>query len=137
MPQQSLTSGANDSVLEGAKQPVSQHVPLAEYESNLRFFLDSLTSPDSPYAVAHAKGLNIVLVTPPPLFVSMMEDESFASQRVPAVTKKYRDVVLALGAEYKAKETPDGNWRIGAVDMWDGIFTAAGGEGDGLREYLR
>lgn len=130
-------TGANDSVVPDIGQEVSQHVPLAEYEANLRFFLESLTAPDSPYAVAHAKGLNIVLVTPPPLLVSMMADDpSFACQRVPAVTKTYRDVVLSLAAEYKTKETPEGNWRIGAVDMWGATIAAAGGEGEGLREFL-
>ncbi|BEI82850.1 hypothetical protein CcaverHIS002_0307180 [Cutaneotrichosporon cavernicola] len=128
--------GANDSVLADAEQTVSQHVPLSEYEANLRFFLDNLTSPTSPYAVAHEQGLNIVLVTPPPLCVSIMGDCPFARERVPAITKEYVDVVLRLGEEYAAKATKDGNWRLGTVDMWDATIKAAGGEGEELAKYL-
>jgi hypothetical protein len=116
---------------------VSQHVPLAEYEANLRFFLDNLTSPTSPYAVAHERGLNIVLVTPPPLCVPMMGDCPFARERVPATTKEYADVVLRLGKEYAALATEDATWRIGTVDMWSATIKAAGGEGMELAKYLR
>lgn len=132
-----LTPGANDSVLADAEQAVSQHVPLAEYEANIRFFLDSLTSPSSPYAVAHEHGLNIVLVTPPPLCVPIMGDCPFARERVPATSKEYVDVVLRLGEEYAAKVTADGNWRIGTVDMWAATIKSAGGEGEELAKYLR
>lgn len=116
---------------------MSQHVPLAEYEANLRFFLEQLTSPTSPYAVAHAPGLNIVLVTPPPLLLSVMGDTPFSKERVVDTTKEYADVVLRLGEEYAAKATPDGNWRLGTVNMWDATIRAAGGEGQGLAKYLR
>lgn len=134
---QALTPGANDSVLPDAEQLVSQHVPIQEYEANLRFFLDQLTSPSSPYAVARTPGLNIVLITPPPLLVSMMGDTPFSRERVPATTKAYADVVLRLGEEYAAKATLGGNWRVGTVNMWDATIAAAGGEGDELAKYLR
>lgn len=131
--------GANDSVLPDTPQTPHQHVPLPEYIDNLRFFLDALTSPASPYAAAHSEGLNIVLVTPPPLLVSMMAgDPEFAAQRVPGVTKRYAEAVIELGAEYKAKEAEGaGRWKIGVVDMWNKTIEAAGGEGEGLSEFLR
>lgn len=108
---------------------------LADYEANLRFFLEGLTSPESPYAAAHAKGLNIVLVTPPPLLLSLMVN--YAPEREVALTKTYADVVVKLAAEYKTKETENGNWRIGLIDMWSATINAAGGEGEGLAKYLR
>ncbi|CAK9780049.1 SGNH hydrolase [Cutaneotrichosporon oleaginosum] len=126
--------GANDSVLPDAEQAVAQHVPLDEYEANLRFFLEGLTSPASPYAVAHARGLNIVLVTPPPLCVPLMGGGAFAREREPATTKAYADVVLRLGEEYAGKAGE--NWRIGTVDMWGATLKAAGGEGEELAKYL-
>lgn len=110
----------------------SQHVPIEEYEDNLRFFIESLSSPDSPYAAAHTPGLNIVLVTPPPLYPEMMEGVSWASERRQEVTKSYAEVVKRLGKEYAAKGV-----TIGVVDMFEGVLAAAGGEGEGLREYLR
>jgi hypothetical protein len=120
-------SGANDCVIpeEEPANKVSQAVPLDEFVENLRFFLDSLTSVDSPYAVAHEKGLNIVLITPPPLSHHMMRHLDWVNERHPDVTRKYVDAVLALGEEYKAKETEEGNWRIGTINMWDRVNEAA------------
>lgn len=103
----------------------------------MRFFLESLTSPSSPYAAAHAKGLNIVLVTPPPIYPAAMGGGPFSRERVPEVSRGYVDAVRALAAEFKSKETPEGNWRVGLVDMWDGVIRAAGGEGEELRAFLR
>lgn len=117
-------------------KPVNQHVPLPEYEANLRYFLDQLTSPDSPYAAAHTPGLNIVLITPPPLYIPMMGDIPWAKERVPSTTKEYVDAVKRVGEEYAAKATEGANWRVGVVDMWSAVL-AAGGEGEGLRKYLR
>ncbi|KAL1407206.1 isoamyl acetate-hydrolyzing esterase [Vanrija albida] len=128
--------GANDSVLPDAEQKVRQHVPLAEYTANLRFFLDALTSPTSPYAAAHGKGLNIVLVTPPPIYPPAMGGGPFARERDPAVSAQYAAAVRALGAEYAALESDEGNWRVGVVDMWSAVIRAAGGEGDELRAFL-
>lgn len=129
--------GANDAALPGSKQ----HVPLDEYTSHIRFFLEQLTSPHSELAVAHTKGLNIVLVTPPPLLVSLMGDGPFSLERTNENTKLYADAVLSLAAEYKAKETEGGNWRIGIVDMWTKTLevaaAATGNADDGLPEYLR
>lgn len=67
----------------------------------------------------------------------MMEGKPEDNERQPPVTKTYVDVVVKLAAEYKTKETEDGNWRVGLVNMWDATIAAAGGEGEGLRKYLR
>ncbi|KAI9862092.1 MAG: hypothetical protein M1813_004867 [Trichoglossum hirsutum] len=57
--------GANDAVL----PRFSQHVPLPEYEANLRYYVDTL--------LAHpmTKGTKIVLITPPPIDIPPSDDE--------------------------------------------------------------
>lgn len=133
-------TGANDSVLADVQAPPRcQHVPVKEYEDNLRFFLESLTAEDSPYAAAHTPGLNIVLVTPPPVYVGMMDPKDpFSKQRLSATTKEYAEVVKRLGEEYASKQSNGTakNWAIGTVDMYEGMLEAAGGDGEELREYL-
>lgn len=125
-------------MLADAVQKVAQAVPLDEYKSNLRFFLESLTSTESEYAVAHTPGLNVVLVTPPPIYPAMMgpEDNLFRLERTVEASKAYADAVLELAAEYKTKESEGGNWKIGVIDMWGETLKAAGGQGEGLREFL-
>lgn len=113
-----------------------QAVPLEEYKAHLRFFLESLTATDSPYAVAHEPGLNIVLITPPPLNLKQMEGSPWPIDRHPDITKKYTDAVLELGEEYKAKETLEGNWRIGTINLWDRILEKAGKENEDLTVSL-
>lgn len=96
--------------------------------------LDKLTSSDSPYAVAHTEGLNIVLITPPPFYAEMLDAEGRTHRKLEN-TKKYVDVVLQVGEEYKAKQEGK-KWRIGVVNMWDGIYNAAGGKGEELRPFF-
>jgi hypothetical protein len=135
-------TGQHDSVIKELEdKAVSQAVPLDEYKAHLRFFLESLTSSDSPYAAAHEPGLNIVLITPGPLCLRQMAQSPYPIDRHPDVTKPYADAVLELGQEYKAKETPEGNWRVATINMWDCVLEAAGeGRSDpdeGLPVYLR
>lgn len=95
--------------------------------------VEQLTSPDSKYATAHEKGFNVVLVTPPPILLSMTGSD----ERIPERTKQYVDVVAKLADEFKRKQKDDGNWRIGLVNMYDAIVAAAGGDGEEMRPYLR
>lgn len=97
-----------------------QHVPLDEYTANLHSILEALTSPDSPYAVAETKGLNIVLITPPTLCPDRLDDPP---KRSLEVTKKYVDEVVKVGKEWKAKE--GGNWRIATINLWEAMYTKA------------
>ncbi|WVW79006.1 hypothetical protein I302_100969 [Kwoniella bestiolae CBS 10118] len=125
--------GANDAVL----PEFLQHIPLEEYTFNLNKILEKLTSMGSPYTVASQDGpLNIVLITPPPLYPDMMGDEDFAGQRDLENTRRYAEAVLDLGKKWKAKESQGGNWRIATVDMFDGILGEAGGKGEKLRPYF-
>lgn len=102
----------------------------------MRFFLDALTAEDSPYDVAHRPGLNIVLVTPPPIYVGMMGDDPFSKEREPATSKAYAEVVVRLGKEYAGKQSGK-HWALGTVNMHEAVVAAAGGEGEELRDYLR
>ncbi|ORY35766.1 SGNH hydrolase-type esterase domain-containing protein [Naematelia encephala] len=128
--------GANDAVLRTS--PTQQHVPIPEYTSNLTAIFRALTSPKSSYSVAHQDvPLNIILITPPPLYPEMMTDEAFKSQRKVNVTEEYREAVLHVGQEWKAKAVASQkNCRIETVDLWDKILEEAGGQGEGLRDYL-
>ncbi|WWD08193.1 hypothetical protein V865_006304 [Kwoniella europaea PYCC6329] len=125
--------GANDAVLPS----FLQHVPLDEYTSNLDKIITKLTSGESPYTVANQDGpLNIVLITPPPIYPDMMGDADFAGQRELENTRKYAEAVLDLGKKWKAKESDGGIWRIRTVDMFDGILELAGGKGEELIPYF-
>ncbi|WRT65270.1 uncharacterized protein IL334_002213 [Kwoniella shivajii] len=126
--------GANDAVL----PEFLQHVPLEEYINNLDSILALLTSKESPYSVAHDDGpLNIVLVTPPPVYPEMMGDADFAGQRNMNNTRRYAEAVMALGQKWEEKElSSKGKWKLRTVDMFQGILQAAGGEGEPLRPYF-
>ncbi|EJT45399.1 hypothetical protein A1Q1_06162 [Trichosporon asahii var. asahii CBS 2479] len=121
-------SGANDAVKPG----LPQHIPLEEFEKNIRYMVEQLTSSDSKYATAHEKGFNVVLVTPPPILLSMTGND----ERIPERTKQYVDVVAKLADEFKSKQKEHDNWRIGLVNMYDAIIAAAGGDGEEMRPYL-
>ncbi len=95
--------------------------PCVRYTANLHTILEKLTSSDSPYAVADTEGLNIVLITPPPFYPDMLDAEG-RTHRALDNTKKYVDAVLKVGKEWQAKHEGK-KWRIGVVNMWDGIYT--------------
>jgi len=124
--------GTNDAVL---PNKTGQHVPLEDYTSNLNQFLHLLTSSDSPYAVAHQDvPLNIILITPPPMYKPGMDAEG-RGNRDEKVTKTYADAVLGIGKEWAAKSSE--HWKVGAVDLWSGIETAANAGGpEALGEYF-
>ncbi|KAH0566325.1 hypothetical protein GP486_000261 [Trichoglossum hirsutum] len=71
--------GANDAVL----PRFSQHVPLPEYEANLRYYVDTL--------LAHpmTKGTKIVLITPPPIdIMPLSEGELGGELDIPVVRQQ-------------------------------------------------
>lgn len=125
-------AGTNDAALKDAG--TNQYVPVSDYTANLHTILEKLTSADSPYAVADTEGLNIVLITPPPFYPEMLDAEG-RTHRALDNTKKYVDTVLQVGKEWQAKQEGK-KWRIGTVNMWDGIYAAAGGKGEELRPFF-
>ncbi|WVF72892.1 hypothetical protein IAT40_007710 [Kwoniella sp. CBS 6097] len=126
--------GTNDAALPGHKQ----HVPLSTFKANMNHFLDSLTSPSSPYAVAQTpEALNIVLITPTifnPLQWEVDLPEKEKSRTV-EVMRTYKDAVLELGREWKKEErdqkTGKEGWKIETIDLWDAVVSANGGRGAG------
>ena len=67
----------------------------------------------------------------------MMEDDSFAQQRSVEVSNQYRQGMLGVAREWRAK--PGGDPKgcmVGSIDLWSAILDDAGGQGEGLRPYF-
>jgi hypothetical protein len=136
-PEADPAPGTNDSVL----PPKDQSVSLPDFVKNLHAILSDLTSPSSPYAIADTP-LSIVLITPGPCLTSMFESYQ-VKWRTPESTREFRDAVLQVGAEWKAREkaqelngAKQRGWSIETVDFWADLVKQAGGEGEELRPYL-
>ncbi|OCF38035.1 hypothetical protein I316_00259 [Kwoniella heveanensis BCC8398] len=112
--------GTNDAALPGHKQ----HVPLSTFRENMNHFLESLTSPASPYAAAQTpEALNIVLITPTifnPLQWEADLPEKDKSRSVD-VMRTYKD----------AKGSKGEGWRIQTIDLWEAVMSANGGKESG------
>ncbi|ORY35767.1 hypothetical protein BCR39DRAFT_512031, partial [Naematelia encephala] len=133
--------GTNDSVL-----PVKeQHVPLERFIDNINYFLTSLTSHDSPYAVADTP-VSIILITPGPPLHSQMGYSQMAEPkphfRTIERTGQFRDAVLQIGNDWKLKEKeqnldPRGRgWKVETIDLWAALEKAGGGLGEGLAPFM-
>ncbi|WWD19723.1 hypothetical protein CI109_104187 [Kwoniella shandongensis] len=121
--------GTNDAALPGH----AQHVPLSTFKTNMNHFLHSLTSPSSPYAASHnPKAKNIILITPtifnPLQWEADLPDKD--KSRKLETTRKYKDAVLELGEEWRAKSEKEG-WGLGVVDLWGAMAAANGGKEEG------
>ena len=128
-----LWFGTNDAAL--SSSPTHQNVPLPEFTANLRTMMDNLTSPSSPYAVAHTQGFNVVLITPPPMYPPGMDADSRGNRSV-EVTKKYAEAVLSIAKEYQGKERGSSTWKVGSIDLFNAVLEDAGGDGPGLTPYF-
>ncbi|ODN87723.1 hypothetical protein L198_06953 [Cryptococcus wingfieldii CBS 7118] len=129
----SIWFGTNDAT----SLPNPQHNTIQDFQSNLTHFLTSLTSPSSPYAAAqNPRALNIVLITPPPVYAPQM-DERGRRERTLERTKEFVDVVKALGAEWgpEGREGKGKEWKVGVLDLW-GAMEKEVGLGDGLAPYF-
>ncbi len=108
--------GANDAALLSSVQ----HVPLDRYQSNLTALVGRLR--------AKWPGLEIVLVSPPPLDDAKWAAHVLATygssepSRLSRVTRQYRDAAAAV-AEAE---------RVSFCDLWDKRFEAPGLLSDGL-----
>lgn len=125
-----LWFGTNDSTL----PPNTRYVTVEKFVEHMDFFLESFTSPNSPYAIAHGPPLSIILITPPhpyrtPEGMEPMEQERFDR------LKQFRDAVLDIGKRWKAKE--DGaRWKIATIDFWSVLLKAADGDEDKLKPFF-
>jgi lysophospholipase L1-like esterase len=119
--------GANDAMI----SPGSQHVPLENYEANLRDMVEMVASPASPY---HSADTKVIIITPPPFLENMWRvqhvawalregrasteaEALYGCERLSDVTREY-----ALACQHIAKET-----GVECVDIHTGMIDAAGG----------
>lgn len=100
------------------------------------FFLESFTSPDSPYAVAHGEQpLSIILITPPhphrtPEGMEPMEQERFDR------LNQFREAVLDIGRRWRVKEDGTQRWKLGVIDFWSVLLESVGGDEGKLAPYF-
>ncbi|CAD6568735.1 MAG: hypothetical protein TREMPRED_004739 [Tremellales sp. Tagirdzhanova-0007] len=120
--------GTNDSVLPSREQ----HVSLPLFISNLSHFLDCLTSPNSPYAVADTP-ISIILITPPPCLHSQMEVEKRPHRSLER-TREFRDAVVQLGKQWDDRSNGK-SWAVKTVDLWKAMVTEVG-EGEELAPFF-
>jgi hypothetical protein len=119
---------------------MAQHLSLEKFKENMRFFLEALTSPDSPYAIADTP-VSIILITPGPCALTQLSHWKrgcISRERF----NEFRQAVLDLAEEWKVKEVLDIkhkqgglSWKLGVIDFWDTLITAAGGDGVELEPY--
>jgi hypothetical protein len=136
------TIGVNDATL----PPNEAALPIEQFIENMHQLLSDLTSFESPYAIADTP-LSIILITPGPVFSDMFEPGSGKAdhwcQAEP--TKLFRNAVLKIGEEWKERETREKEAKgplakmcaIEAIDFWGDVVSAAGGERECLRPFLR
>eukprot|EP01039_Chlorochromonas_danica_P005880 gene5880-6475_t len=112
--------GANDAV----DASVLQHVPLDEYEGNMRYIVQYIKK-NLPQAA-------LVLITPPPIFEEKLQFFNSAKgkplliDRTNERTLKYAEVVVALGNEY----------HIPVVNAWSAMEGSSASRGNYLSDGL-
>lgn len=123
-------AGANDASMTDDPK-ADKHVDLPRYRQNIQEILDRLTSPASPYAVAHSDvPLSIILITPPTTVESMLDNPSHFHN---SVVEQYRDVVLEIGEEWVDKNKADDNWKLATINLYDALVKA--GEDGGIEQF--
>ncbi|KAL4068068.1 SGNH hydrolase-type esterase domain-containing protein [Scleroderma citrinum] len=105
--------GANDA----APPPSLQHVPREEYMQNLKYLVDMIRSPTSPYYSPHTR---IILITPPPV------NSHQRSDRVFDITKSYAEAAKETGSAL----------QLPVADVWTAIWEASGKDEKALEKYL-
>ncbi|KAI9787215.1 MAG: hypothetical protein M1839_003450 [Geoglossum umbratile] len=104
--------GANDAVL----PRYSQHVPLPEYEANLRYYVDTLL--EHPMT----KGTKIILITPPPIDVYPSEegdpdDLDSISYRTYVSKQTYAKKVVEIAKSYEGRGD-----LVAGLDFWTAMI---------------
>jgi isoamyl acetate esterase len=117
--------GANDACLKHSPQ----HVPLSRFTSNLENLVDMIQSPESRF---YSPSTRVVLISPPPVNTLQRgadlgsRDPPLALDRDFETTKSYADAV---------RRVADGK-QVGFVDVWTGVWHAAGEKEEALDGYL-
>ena len=110
-----------------------KHVPVSVFRKNMEEILNRLTSPSSPYAIAHSDyPVSIILITPGGVQDSMRNDPHHV---LAAESKKYSDAVLDIGQQWALKNKEGNNWKIGTIDLYGAILKA--GELGGRERFYR
>ena len=133
--------GANDACFRSPLDPDSSAtlVPLPEYESNIRNFVDALLIEPK------CADMKILLITPPPIAVyatsclkygsysdpidkdkakeAMLEIRSRPGFRTYASKYRFADAVMAIAHEYAESESSRD--RVMGCDVWRGVVNAA------------
>jgi hypothetical protein len=111
----------------------SKHVPIPLFRQNIETILERLTSPSSPYAIAHSSvTVSIILITPPGIEDSFRDDpDNINSER----TQTYSDAVLDIGKEWARKNKAGDKWKIGSIDLAGALLKA--GEQGGTRQFYK
>jgi hypothetical protein len=118
-------AGTNDSAMD------KKHVPLGIFRQNIETILQLLTSPQSPYAIAHSKTpVSIFLISPAGVEDSMRDDPDHVRAEK---TKAYVDAVLEIGDRWVKRRQKTDNWKIGVIDLHGAIQKA--GEHGGKRRF--
>ena len=126
-------TGTNDAPI----SPKPTSTPVERYIDNLNFFMHSLTSPDSPYAVADTP-VSIVLIACQPIVPRMIpawNAPDAVRWLVPERQREFRDAALQVGKEWKEKEHSEENktgWKVEVLDFWSAMVQDAQGEEDAL-----
>jgi isoamyl acetate esterase len=114
--------GANDACL----PPSSAHVPLPEFETHIRHYVDSILSDPA------TQGTRILLITPPPINIPAPRNEEEWEREIPTLKealkrqekegrgyrtwcskRNYARRIVELGEEYAGKSEV-----VGVLDFW-------------------
>ncbi|KAI0668538.1 SGNH hydrolase [Trametes maxima] len=120
--------GANDAALPHSKQ----HVPLDQFQANLRHIIHAVRSPESPY---YSPDTRIILITPPPVdparWAAWLEEAAPETKGDPPDRSFEQAQRYAEGVRDVA--TQEG---VAVADAWTRIWEAAGRDESRLGEYL-
>jgi len=117
--------GANDACI----KPSPQHVPLPQFVANLKRLVNLVLSPTSS---RYSPSTHVILITPPPVN-TYQRGAALASRNPPVeldrkfeVTREYAEAVKQVGFDE----------NVEVIDIWTGIWEAAGKDERALSKYL-
>jgi hypothetical protein len=111
--------GINDSSF---SEQNNKGVPIPQFKSNVGTILEHLTSPTSPYAVAHSDvPVSIILITTPPVEETMRNDPNHVND---ASAFRYKEAMCEVGADWVNKRSDGDNWKLGVIDLYSSFKKA-------------